>query len=270
MARERSHPAGERARERDRRDLRDVAWKGEVRVGVESHGDRLAAPQMLHVGLVDAGAHLHGRLVHHLQHGRAGPELIAFLDVARPGAFPSGAGHHEALNRGSDGERRRVGRGVLHRGVRAIALDFEHAQLGARGLPLQIEARPQGGETLARLIEILVVLLGLDRREHLVLQHLQLEVRHLVRGLLTLALVLDPRRFVLGPLLRDLLDEVAILRGLLEGQLVLVLPIELHQHLTTRDVRARTDEARDDQGCAPAALPPPPPRRRRRRSGRGP
>ena len=142
---------------------------------------------------------------------------------------------------------------MLHGGVRAIALDFEHAQLGARGLPLQIEARPQGGETLPRLVEILVVLLGLDGREHLVLQHLELEVRHLVRGLLTLAVVLDARGFVLGPLLRDLLDEIAVLRGLVERQLVLVLPIELHQHLATRDVAARTDQAGDHQGFAPAA-----------------
>ena len=259
---ERAHAGGEGAGQRDRRDLRDAARQREVGVGVEPHGDPLPGPEVLHVGLVHARAHLHRGLVHHLEHGRPRPELIAFLDVGRAGALPHRAGDDEAVDRRADGERRRVGGGVLHGRVRAIALDLEHAQLGARGLALQIEAGAQRGETLPRLVEILVVLLGLDGGEHLVLQHLELEVRHLVGGLLTLALVLDAGRLVLGALLRDLLHEIAVFRGLLEGSLSWFWPIELHEHVAARDVAARRGEAGDDQRFARARRRP-----RRRRSG---
>ena len=137
--------------------------------------------------------------------------------------------------------------------MRAIALDFEHAQLSARGLPFQLEARSQRGETLPCLIEILVVLLGLDGCEHLVLQHFELEVRHFVRGLLAFAVVFHAAGLVLGPFLGDLLDEIVVFRGLLERELVLVLSIEFGEDIAARDMAARKGEVGDDQGLPAAA-----------------
>ena len=120
---------------------------------------------------------------------------------------------------------------MLHGRLRAIALDLEDAELRTVGLAFQVEACAERGQPLPRLVEILVVLLGLDRGEHLVLQHFQLQVLDLVRRLLALALVLHTAGLVLGALLRDLLQEVAVFGGLLERELLLVLPVELHEHV---------------------------------------
>ena len=75
----------------------------------------------------------------------------------------------------------------------------------------------------------------------------------LVRRLLALALVLHAAGLVLRPLLGNLLQEVAVFGRLLERELLLVLLVELDEHVTARDVAPGSGEPRDDQRLASAA-----------------
>ena len=101
--------------------------------------------------------------------------------------------------------------------------------------------------------EILIVDLGFDPREHLVLQNFELEVLHRVFGLRDLAVVFHARGGLLGVLLQDLIDQIVVLGLLVEGDLFLGLPIELDEDVTGLYPRAGRGDLDDDEAATAAA-----------------
>ena len=94
-------------------------------------------------------------------------------------------------------------------------------------LPLQLVGRLQLLQRGLGLLERQRVLLGLDLRDHVVLDHLELRPRHGALGDLDLAVVLRRGRALLRLALADLLLEVLELGAPVERVGELLLAVEL-------------------------------------------
>ncbi len=93
-----------------------------------------------------------------------------------------------------------------------------------------------------------VVLLGLDLRQELVLDRLELRARQRAFGEEYLAVVTRPRGALAGVLLLDLLLEIVQLRAAIECGRKLRLPIELDDEIAFADRSPRLDELGNDEG----------------------
>ena len=249
--REGPHAIREGTRQADGRQLGHRARDSEVRIGIQAHDDRLARADPRQVRLVHLRAHLHRRLVDHLQHRRARPHLVAFLHVGQAAAAPVHLRHDQTVDRRADDHGVGVRLGVFHLGFRTVPPDLEDPQIGGRRVPLQAEAGRQRRHLLPGLVQILLVLLGLETRELLVLQHLELVEPDRVLRLFELAFVLHARRVLLGTLPGNLPFQVPVLGPLVERGLLLRLRIEGDDDLPGLDRRPGLGQLRDDQ-LAPA------------------
>ena len=98
-----------------------------------------------------------------------------------------------------------------------------------------------------RLLERERVLLGLDLRDQVVLQDVELGARDVALGLGERGLVLGLRDRLFGLLLLHLAVEVDQLRARSARRAQLLLRIELDERVAGRHVRAGANQSRDDQ-----------------------
>ena len=138
--------------------------------------------------------------------------------------------------------------GLAHRVLRAVAADLEDLQVGLGRLAFEGVGGLQLIERRDRLLDSQVVLLGLNSRQQLVLDRLELGARERALGLQDLAVVARLARALAGVLLLDLLIEVVQLGAAVEGGGQLVLAVEFDEEVTLLDRCAGLDELGNDEG----------------------
>ena len=220
----------------------------DVRVGVEADSRRHAGTQRQSVDLVDARAHPHRLWVDDLQEGDAGADLVALLDLGHLGALPDRVENHDALDGRAHEHPLRVAFRVLHGALGAVSPDLEHPELGEPDAFPRLLRLPELSEPSLGLLEVLLVLLGVDPRDDLVPLRLEGRNLHGVLRRLELRGVRGARGRLLRLLLLDLLDEVAVLRLPVEERSKLALPVELGEDVAGLDAGARLGEAGDHEG----------------------
>ena len=181
------------------------------------------------------------------------PHLLAFLHFAHRAVLPGRLPDGEAVERRDDGHLRGVGLGMAGGRERPIPLDLEDPNVGLRRPALEIEGLPQLGQRRLGLLERLVVLLGGDARQHLVLEDLELRPFDVALGLLELRLVARAGDVLFRLFLVDLRDKVEVVRSPVLRDLQLPLPIELDEQIALLHLRARGCQLGDDErgGRAP-------------------
>ena len=120
---------------------------------------------------------------------------------------------------------------VHHGLLRPVALDLQDANCRLRRLPLQIEGFAELIVSGFGLVKVFLILLGIDTRYDLRFLDLQLALAQVVLGLLQFRFVLRFGRNFFRLLLCDLIDQLLIIRLLVDIILDLGLPVELHQHV---------------------------------------
>ena len=142
---------------------------------------------------------------------------------------------------------RGVGLRLLH-GVFGLAPpDLQDLEIGVRRQPLEIVRGLELLQLGTGLFERLLVLLGLDFRDHRVLDHLEIGPAERALRQLDLAVVLGAGGAPLRFLLPDLLLEIAQLGPPVERVLQLILAIELDEQVARPDPRARAHQFHDDE-----------------------
>ena len=232
----------------ERRDLGDLAVEGQLRIGVEADLDRLIELKLVDVGLIHPRADTHRLRVDDVDDRHAGANLFAFLDLRHRVGLPDRPEHRHPADRRDDGHPLRVGFGLTHRALRAVAADLQYLEVGLGGLALEGVGFFQLIERGRCLLDGEVVLLGLDFRQELVLDRLELRARQRAFGEQDLAVVTRSRGALASVLLLDLLVEIVQLRAAIECGRKLRLPIELDDEIAFFDWSPRLDELGDDEG----------------------
>ena len=128
-----------------------------------------------------------------------------------------------------------------------VASDLENPHVGFGGAALQIVGLLQLLESRCSLFERQRILLGLDLRQHFVLEHLEFRALERRLGLLQGAVIGRARGGFLRASLANLLFEIVELGLLVEGVAHLLLPIELDQQVARVNGPPGLDQRGHDQ-----------------------
>ena len=178
----------------------------------------------------------------------AGADLFALLDLRHVVGLPDRPeDRHPADRRDAPPCARRcvsAWRIAFSARSRRILQDLE---VGLGGLALEGVGGLQLFSVASACSSGEVVLLGLDSRQQLVLDHLELGARERALGQQDLAVVARPGGALARVLLLDLLLEVVQLGAAIERVRELLLAVELDEQVTLLDRRAGLDELGDDE-----------------------
>ena len=159
-----------------------------------------------------------------------------------PAVVPYCTQHGQSILRCSNAHLFSVALSKEHSVSGAVTLDFQDAELGLGSHTLEVKSFLQLFPVRYRFFQIELILLSVNPRGHLVLQHFQLGGFHCIFGLLQLSFIVGTCRGLVCPFLLNLFFEVAVLSLPVQGVLDLGLPIEFHQQIASFHHHSRVNQ----------------------------